>query len=213
MGWMIGFALAVPIIPFVVAGPWIEESLAASLAAIAGRPLLTSIAVVAVLAVDILLPVPSSAVATLAGQTLGPALAVLCVWSGMMLSSAFGFETARRFGRSIAERFSQPAELAAGGERLRDWGTAGLVVTRPIPILAEACVLWVGLQGTGPEGFPRRRFYAVMAWANAAVAAVFVLLGWISSEGEFPAIGLLLSVLLPLLLMFLLGGKHLRDRL
>lgn len=199
MWWLVGIALAVPIAPFLVAGPWIESWISSALAALAGRPLATAIAVVVALASDILLPVPGSAVATLAGQTLGPATAVFCVWSGLMLSAALGFEATRRFGRPMAERLCPPAELAAHAERFRHWGAAGLVLTRPVPILADACILWAGLQE-----FPRRRFYTAMAFANMAVAVVFVILGWISSRGEFTGLGLLISVLVPLLLAVLL---------
>ncbi|WP_164102627.1 VTT domain-containing protein [Candidatus Laterigemmans baculatus] len=195
--------MAVPILPFLIAGPWIENWISAALAALGGRPLATALAVVAALGADILLPVPGSAVATLAGQTLGPSLAISCVWSGLMLSAAMGFEATRRFGRPMAERLCSPEELAAHESRFREWGAAGLVITRPIPILADACILWAGLQG-----FPRRRFYAVMAVANTAVAVVFVMLGWVSSRGEFTGLGLLISVLVPLLLAVLLTRRR-----
>lgn len=199
---MIGVALAVPIIPFLLAGFWIEETITAGVAALAGRPLATAAAVVAVLATDIFLPVPSSAVATLAGQTLGPLTAAFCVWAGLMISSGVGYEASRRLGTPVAERFCRPAELAAAASRFRHWGSAALILTRPVPILAEACVLLAGL-----HEFPRRQFYTTVAAATAVLSVAFVALGWISRQGDWTALALLLSVLIPLLLAAVLRWK------
>lgn len=201
--WMIGAAVAVPIVPFLLAGDWIEQTLTTAVGALAGRPLATAAAVVTVLATDLFLPVPATAVATLAGQTLGPALAGFCVWTGMMISSAIGFEASRRFGTPVAERFCRPAELADAAKGFRRWGAAALILTRPMPVLAEACVLLAGV-----HAFPRGQFYPIVAAATAALAAIFVALGWFSRGGDWTAAVLMTSAVLPLLLAVLLRWRH-----
>lgn len=195
--------MAVPIIPFLLAGGWIEQTLTTAVAALGGRPVATAAAVVTVLATDLFLPVPATAVATLAGQTLGPAVAGFCVWSGMMISSAVGFEASRCFGTPVAERFCRPTELRDAANRFRRWGAVALILTRPMPVLAEACVLLAGV-----HAFPRGQFYPIVAAATAALAATFVALGWFSRGGDWTAAALMLSAVLPLLLAVLMRWRR-----
>lgn len=150
-------------------------------------------ALVLVLAADILLPVPSGPVITLAGGQLGVPLTVLAAWLGLMLGGLLAFAAAKRWGSALAERVAAPAELAS----LR--GTANahdvwlLLVTRPLPILAEAAVL---LAGTLDTRWPR--LLGSLAVGNAVVAVAFAVLGSQAQQHEWMLIALVLSIVVPL---------------
>ena len=102
--------LLIPIVPFLFFG----ERLESWLRGVAEDPpsaLATTVLVITLLATDILLPIPSSVVSTLAGWQLGWLQATLATWVGMNLGAVIGFALARRWGASFASWFSSAENL------------------------------------------------------------------------------------------------------
>jgi uncharacterized membrane protein YdjX (TVP38/TMEM64 family) len=178
---LVGAALlALIIVPFVLFGddldaavtPWLD---AAPLSAFA-------LGSAGLLAADVVLPVPSSVVATAAGVRLGPVLGTLVVFAGLELGCAIAWAIGRWLGRPAIDRLvDAPAQ-----ERAQRWlggpgGLAFLAATRAVPVLSEATTLLAG-----GLRLPFGRFFAVTAAANAGLGLVYAGLGALSSyTGSF----------------------------
>jgi uncharacterized membrane protein YdjX (TVP38/TMEM64 family) len=153
-----------------------------ALAAVAGTGLLVA---------DVLLPVPSSGVmlahGALFGVVGGAALSLL----GSLGAFALGFGLGRRGARTV-ERLVSEEERTRADRLLRKWGVLAIVVTRPVPILAETTALVAGASSLGwrPSliaalvgSLPAALLYAVAgalaaSFATGAVVfAVVILLG------------------------------------
>lgn len=127
---------------------------------------------IAILAADVFLPVPSGPVSTLAGSQLGVIVGTVVSCVGMTLGASIAFGLARRWGRPLAERLSSPERLAqieAACEIQAPWM---LVLTRPLPVLAEAAALLMGVLQ-----MPWRTFLPPVVLSNLAIAAAYSALG------------------------------------
>ena len=104
---------------------------------------------VLLLGVDVVLPVPSSVVmlsnGVLFGFALGGALSVV----GGLASAVVGYWIGRR-GQRLAQRFSTSNDQQRAREFLEKYGYLAVVISRPVPILAESVAL---LSGTLPLDF------------------------------------------------------------
>jgi len=148
---------------------------------------------IALLAADILLPVPSGPLITLAGGQLGAPLTAASAWLGLMLGGLLAFAAAKRWGVALAQRFADRAELARLQGVAREHDVWLLLITRPLPILAEATVLLVGVLNTS---WPR--LIASLAVGNAVVATTFAALGQQAEQNEWMLVAIVLSVVVPL---------------
>ncbi len=146
--------------------------------------------VIALLALDILLPVPSSLVIAFSGRMLGFWGGAAASWGGMTLGAVVAFGLARALGRPLALRFSRAEELERVDGLAARVGVLALVLTRPVPILAEAAVL---LAGTTALAW--RRFLIAVGLSNLGISAAYAALG---DALSFPA-AMLASIALPLL--------------
>lgn len=185
--------LAIPIVPFVLFGARMEAWVQAWGEHPAGRPL-TALLIVALLASDIFLPVPSSVVSTLGGAQLGGWLGTAVSWLGMTLGAALGFALARRWGYAVAARFSNPAELQQTGPLCERYGPSVLILTRAVPVLAEASVLLLGV-----HRLSWRRFLPPVMLSNLGLAVAYSLFGDYAQTHHWLPLGLAVSVALPLL--------------
>lgn len=128
--FLVGEALGLPVLEDPT--PWLRQ--AGWLSAAIG---------VGLLAIDVALPVPSNIVmiahGALFGIVLGAALSVL----GSMLATAGAFWIGRRGGRLLA--LAVPAaERARADAILARWGVVAIMVTRPLPLLAETLIVLAG---------------------------------------------------------------------
>jgi uncharacterized membrane protein YdjX (TVP38/TMEM64 family) len=168
-----------------------------ALAAVAGTGLLVA---------DVFLPVPSSGVmlahGALFGVVVGAALSLL----GSLGAFAVGFALGRRGSQAVGRLVSEE-ERTRADRLLRRWGVLAVVVTRPVPILAETMAFVAGTSSLGwrPSllaalvgSLPAALLYAVagalaVSFATGAVVfAVVVLLGLVvlalsSRAGPDPA--------------------------
>ena len=103
---------------------------------------------VSLLFADVLLPVPSSVVMVVHGALFGVVIGTLLSLLGSMGAALFGFAIGRRGGR-LLERMVTPEERARADKMLAKWGALAVVVTRPVPILAETVAIMTGASSVG----------------------------------------------------------------
>ncbi|MCG8448888.1 MAG: VTT domain-containing protein [Pirellulales bacterium] len=156
--------------------------------------LLLSAAIAAILASDVFLPVPSGPLSTLAGSQLGFWLGTATSTLGMTVGAVIAFGLARAWGRPLAERFSSPERLADMRQSCRHHGAWMLLLTRPLPVLAEACALLVGtLQ------MRWQTFLPTVLVSNLLIAATYAALGQEAVRYGWLPLALCASIALPLL--------------
>jgi uncharacterized membrane protein YdjX (TVP38/TMEM64 family) len=155
---------------------------------------------VGLLIADVLLPVPSSLVMVAHGALFG-------VWWGTTLSllgsvgaAVFAFAIGRRGGR-LMERAVTPAERARASNVLARWGTLAIIVTRPMPLLAETVAIMAGTTS--------------MSWRSLIVASIagslppallYALTG--AAVANFQNTALMFGVVLLIAGLFWLVGKE-----
>lgn len=188
--------LLIPIIPFVLFGSqfeaWITSLLSNSAADVS--PVIAFASVVGVLAIDILLPIPSSGVCAFAGKQLGIVVGTIACWTGLNLSAAIGYWIGSKFGRPVATRFSDESTLAKLEQFDRRSSILCLITCRTLPIVAEASVLLMGV-----KKLPLSSFWPAVAISNFAIAAILCFLGAWSAKADMFLMVLCISVALPLL--------------
>lgn len=127
--------------------------------------MLAALAIVGLLAADLVLPVPGSVVMTMAGYLLGVPGA-LASFAGAMLAAAVGFELARA-GRRARWRCFDAATTTQLTAIFATWGRWVLLLSRAVPMAAEvvSCL-------AGASAMPRLRFYALAAAGAAPLCGV-----------------------------------------
>jgi uncharacterized membrane protein YdjX (TVP38/TMEM64 family) len=190
---LLAFVLAVPIVPFLLAGEHLEQQLENWLHETGNKSTIFW-AVVAILSTDVLLPIPSSVVSTFAGWQLGVATGALASWLGMTAGAILGFTLARAVGRPLAERFVDRNDLQRMRLLSARFGPKTLVLCRALPVLAEASVLFVGAMGLS---WPK--FFMPTAIANLGIALAYSILGSYSAQRNLLIWAFAGSVALPLL--------------
>jgi uncharacterized membrane protein YdjX (TVP38/TMEM64 family) len=128
---------------------------------------------VGLLLADVLLPVPSSLVMVLHGALFGLALGTVLSLVGSVGAALVAFGIGRR-GGPLLGRLVSADERARADHLLERWGALAILVTRPVPLLAEATAI---LAGASP-----------MPWRRAALAA---LLGTLPVALLYAAVGVL----------------------
>ena len=128
-------------------------------------------AIFGLLALDVFLPVPSSIVSTASGVLLGFGLGSAVVWGGMMAGCLIGYATGAR-GSAAARRFIGDDGIARASALMQRYGDLTLVICRPVPVLAEASVVFAGLVRTNYS-----RFVRLTAASNLGIAAGYAAVG------------------------------------
>lgn len=185
--------LLAPVIPFLAFGPaadaWVEDRLSDQVS-----PESAAAFVVGVLATDVFLPVPSSAVSTFSGQRLGVPLGALASWIGMSVGATIAFAVARRWGKPLAARLAGDVEYARMERLSTERGAQLIVITRALPVLAEASVLVLGA-----TQLTWRRFLPAMLLSNLGLSLAYAIFGAYSRAADAQIAALLASITLPLL--------------
>jgi len=98
---------------------------------------------IALLVADVVLPVPSSLImianGALFGVGVGAALSIL----GSLGAGLAGFFIGRHGGQ-VLNRFVPAEEQHRANHMLNEWGVLAIIVTRPIPLLAETTAIMAG---------------------------------------------------------------------
>lgn len=168
--------LAFILVPFAI----FDEPLSNwTLARLRGSPDSAFAWIIAALASDVFLPIPSSIVSTLAGTLLGFPKGLAASWLGMMLGSLGGYWFGAKAARGLVERTVGIEELRRV-ERMRErFGAWGIVVSRPVPVLAEASVIAAGF-----TRMPFAPFALLNALANLGVSAAYAFTGATAADRD-----------------------------
>ena len=183
-------AVLVPLVPFVLFGTRLDRIVAGWLEPAPPAPLLALLET-GVLAADLLLPVPSSVVATFGGAKLGVALGSLCAFCGMSIGAVVGWWLGRRAGGKALDSLDAADKRAieAGSARL---GPVLVLLTRPLPLVAEAAAL-----AAGGAGMPFRTFFTAAALGNAVIAVAWSALGAAGRDGDALSVAMLVALVAP----------------
>lgn len=128
--------------------------------------------VIVALTADVMLPVPNGMTNTLAGAALGWGPATLVVWAGLCGGALFGYGVGRFAGRPLARMLVGADDLAAAEQMTEDIGVTTLILSRPVPAIAELVTLAAGI-----TRMPFGRFLLTTVVANLGVAIVFAGIG------------------------------------
>ena len=182
--------LALVLVPFLVFEKQFE-ALATWLAQGNASGWATAGGIGALLALDVFLPVPSSIVSTGAGVLLGFWRGAAVVWIGMTLGCLVGYAFGAR-AAGAARRLVGDASLAHAGTVMERHGQWAILLCRPIPVLAEASVVFAGLVRA-----PLVPFLALTAGSNLGIALAYAAVGASSMEAQSFLLTFLGAVALP----------------
>lgn len=158
---------------------------------------------IALLALDVVLPVPSSMVALLAVAVLGSVGGYLVIVIGLCLGAGLGYALGAGYFRLLAGRLGlhqrSPGQL---GYRL---GTLSLICLRGVPVLAETSVVAAGMQR-----YPLWAFLLITTLANAGLALAYTAIGTFLIEQNALLVTLLASMVLPV--VFVAGYSLLKRK-
>ncbi|HET7435691.1 MAG TPA: VTT domain-containing protein [Thermoanaerobaculia bacterium] len=152
----LGIAVAILLIFFAANAAHVEILTDASRVMRAAKPV-AAIAGVALLIADVFLPVPSIPIMVANGALFGIAGGTALSMLGTIGATLVGFAVGRA-GNDAIKRFVTPREHARAGALLERWGVIAIVISRPIPIVAETVAI---LAGSSP-----------VTWMQAFVASV-----------------------------------------
>jgi uncharacterized membrane protein YdjX (TVP38/TMEM64 family) len=133
---------------------------------------MVTIAVVSLLALDVVLPVPSSVVSTAAGAALGFLPGLLASTAGMTLGSILGYACGRKWGLPLTRRMVRQRDLEHVSNRFQKGAGWALAVMRPVPVLAEASSLFAGVAGV-----PIPQYLLITTLANIGISALYCAAG------------------------------------
>lgn len=183
--------LLVPVLPFLFFGGQLDQWLR-GLADEPPSPRITFALIVGLLATDILLPIPSSVISTLSGWQLGWLIGTLATWIGMNLGATIGFALARRFGQPFARWFSKQEDLQRMHQISERYGPLVLVLTRAMPVFAEASVLIAGI-----HRLSWRRFLPAVLLSNLGISVAYAAFGDYAERHQWLPLALGVAISLP----------------
>jgi uncharacterized membrane protein YdjX (TVP38/TMEM64 family) len=183
-------ALGIPIL--VDPTPWLKQG--GVWAAVLG---------VALLIADVLLPVPSSLVMVAHGALFGVPLGTGLSLLGSTGATLFGFWIGRSGGKSL-ERLVTPEERERANRLLEQWGMLAIIVTRPIPLLAETVAI---MAGASPLGWGRTALAALAG--SLPPALLYALTG--ASAGRFQNTALMFLFVLLITGVFWILGRQITS--
>lgn len=163
---------------------------------------IAALAGIALLVADVALPVPASLIMILHGVLFGVVAGTLLSLVGALGAALFGFWIGRRGGPLFA-RLVPEEERRRADALLREWGDLAIIVTRPVPILAETLAI---LAGASPMGWGRM-LVATLAGSLPA-ALLYALTG--ATARSLDDAALVFSLVLLVAGLFWAAGRWLR---
>jgi uncharacterized membrane protein YdjX (TVP38/TMEM64 family) len=151
----------------------------------------TAVTVVALLAADLFLPIPSSIVMVLSGAAFGAFWGGLLSLIGSVGGEWLGFELVRHYGRRASGRIVGDEEIDRLGRVFARHGAAAIAVTRALPVVMETMSVVAGL-----STMTRRTFVVASLIGTAPIVFVYAWAGAVSRQtgNALPAAIMLLAV-------------------
>ena len=156
--------------------------------------LLVSLVVIVALTADVILPVPNGLTNTLAGVSLGWAIASLVVWAGLNLGACVGYFLGRFAARPLAQKMISESDFSEAEKSLQNFSTIGLILSRPVPAFAELITISAGL-----ARMSFIKFILVVGIVNIGVAVVFSGIGAAAMEANSSTLAFIGVAVLPAL--------------
>jgi uncharacterized membrane protein YdjX (TVP38/TMEM64 family) len=157
---------------------------------------------VGLLVVDVLLPVPSSLVMIAHGALFGVVGGTILSLVGAVGAALFGFAIGRR-GGPLLDRMVPADERRRADSLLQDWGDLAIIVSRPVPILAETLSI---LAGASPMSWGRM-VLATLA-GSVPAALIYALAG--ATARSLDNVALIFGLVIGVAGLFWLVGRRLR---
>ena len=168
--WFFLAVIALILVPFFLFEGYFTDLAGRAMSGELSTP--ASVAIIGgLLGLDALLPVPSSLVSAAAGVLLGFWPGTIVVWTGMTVSCAIAYAIGAR-SVTLTRRIVGDDGLERARRIASRYGDLAVVLCRPVPVLAEASVIFAGVVRVPPV-----RFLAVCALANLGVAAGYAAIG------------------------------------
>ena len=145
------------------------------------------------LTMDLVLPIPATAVMAALGFVYGPLAGGLLGAAGSILSGLLAYGLCRLLGRRGAARLLGPSDLARGERLFARVGGWLVVLSRWLPLFPEVIACMAGL-----TRMPAGAFVAALACGSLPLAFTFAAVG--HAGVDRPGLALGLSALLPPLL-------------
>jgi 3-dehydroquinate synthase len=191
IGLVVVLALLVPLLPFALLGElpgerWLQAS--------GGGSLGFGLTGTALLALDVLLPIPSSVLGSLLGARLGFGAGTVFTFTGLLLGNLAGYA----LGRLVPRRFM--SELPEAPSH------ALIFLSRPVPVLAEAACI-----AAGAERVPFVGFLVAALLGNLVYALAMAGNGAALWSSDLAGPGLVAPMLLPVV-GYLSWRRYARNR-
>jgi uncharacterized membrane protein YdjX (TVP38/TMEM64 family) len=151
----------------------------------------SAVAVIALLAADIFLPIPSSVVMVLSGAAFGVVWGALFSLAGSIGGEWLGFELARRYGRRGSSGLASDDEVERLSRVFARHGAAAVAITRALPVVMETMSVVAGL-----SAMRRRTFLVASFLGTAPIVFVYAYAGAASRQtgSLVPAVVMLIAV-------------------
>lgn len=158
---------------------------------------------VVLLCADMLLPLPSTVVLIGLGAAFGPWVGGALGLVGLLMGNLLGFYLGQMF-RPFAKRWVGQSGFQKGQAFLHRWGPWGLLLSRPVPALAELVIMVAGL-----GGMRLRQVWLPVLLGLLPTVIVFAWLGdyALQIDGQWLRWGLLAGVVIGFAIMGSMWGK------
>jgi len=192
-------AVALIIVPFLIYGERIDAWTKQLVESSQYNTGIIALILGSLLGSDILLPIPSSIVSTACGMLLGIVIGTLVSLIGMTLSCIIGYFLAAKLGQPFVTRMVGKGSMKHFSKLQNRYGNWVVVITRPVPVLAEIAVLAAGL-----GGIPFGRFMLLSTLSNLGISIVYATVGAYSANLNSFLIAIAGAMLLPGIGMFIM---------
>jgi 3-dehydroquinate synthase len=136
-----------------------------------------AVIIIALLAADVFLPVPSSIIMVLSGAAFGVLWGAVFALVGSVAGEWLGFELVRRFGRRASRRIANDEDIDRVNQFFERYGALAVIVTRPLPVVMETMSLVAGL-----SQMRRQVFIAASLIGTAPIVLVYAYAGAVSRQ-------------------------------
>jgi membrane protein DedA with SNARE-associated domain len=193
---LVGVVLAAILVPFFAFGDAMEAWAEGFAYTQVDQATVPGLILGALLAADIVLPVPSSLVSTALGALLGWAGGFVVSTLGMTAACWTGYRLGQSAGRGAARRLVSERDLAWLESASERWGSGVIVLFRAVPALAETSAIFAGM-----SRMPVGKFMLISTLSNAGISAVYAAVGAYSANVNSFLLAFTGALLLPGLAM------------